>query len=174
MPSADAKSHISIRFNSSEEKEHYKSKVSEKSGIGFAKWGAELVRVHFKGESEDSPLVINLKQQVEDLANDFQRVEAENLYLRRVMESKSLELLEVRGRMYASPKAYSANLFDLMHSWFREHKETNRKDLLSHIEDAITVPNLVEEMRVIEKILISQGIIEIKDGIIHCLVEGEI
>ena len=61
MPSADAKSHISIRFNSSEEKEHYKSKVSEKSGIGFAKWGAELVRVHFKGESEDSPRVINLK-----------------------------------------------------------------------------------------------------------------
>jgi hypothetical protein len=42
-----------------------------------------LVRVHFKGESEDSPLVINLKQQVEDLANAFQRVEAENLYLRR-------------------------------------------------------------------------------------------
>jgi hypothetical protein len=174
MPSADAKSHISIRFNSSEEKEHYKSKVSEKYDAKFAKWGAQLVREHFRGESEDSPLVINLKQQVEDLANDFQRVEAENLYLRRVMESKSQELLEVRGRMYAAPKAYSANLFDLMHSWFREHKETTRKDLLSHIEDAITVPNLVEEMRVIEKILISQGIIEVKDGIIHCLVEGEI
>ena len=76
--------------------------------------------------------------------------------------------------MYAAPKAYSANLFDLMHSWFREHKDTTPKDLLRHIEDAIKVPNLVEEMRVIEKILISQGIIEVKDGIIHCLVEGEI
>ena len=174
MPAADPKSVIEIRFSSSIEKIHYQSLVSEKSSIGFAKNVAELVRVHFKGESDDSPLVIDLKQQVENLANDFQRVEAENLYLRRVMESKSQELLEVRGRMYAAPKAYSASLFDLMHSWFREYKETTRKELLRHIEDAIKVPNLVEEMRVIEKILISQGIIEVKDGIIHCLVEGEI
>jgi len=83
MPASDPKSVIEIRFNSPEEKKLYQSKVSEKSSIGFAKNVAELVRVHFKGESEDSPLVINLKQQVEDLANAFQRVEAENLYLRR-------------------------------------------------------------------------------------------
>jgi len=174
MPAADPKSVIEIRFNSPEEKKLYQSLVSEKSSIGFAKYVAELVRNHFKGESNDSPLVIDLKQQVKNLAIDFQRVEAENLYHQRVMESTSQELLEVRGRMYAAPKAYSANLFDLMHSWFREHKETTRKDLLSHIEDAITVPNLVDEMRAIEKILISQGIIEVKDGIIYCLVEAEI
>ena len=174
MPSADPTAQISIRFNSLEEKKLYHSLVSEKSSIGFAKYVAELVRNHFKGESDDSPLVIDLKQQVKNLAIDFQRVEVENLYLQRVMESTSQELLEVRGRMYAAPKAYSANLFDLMHSWFREHKETTRKDLLSHIEDAITVPNLVDEMRAIEKILISQGIIEVKDGIIYCLVEAEI
>ncbi|HIL64849.1 MAG TPA: hypothetical protein EYG33_01655 [Candidatus Poseidoniales archaeon] len=172
MPSADAKSHISIRFNSNEEKEHYKSKVSKKYDAKFAKWGAQLVRNHFKGESEDSPLVINLKQQVEDLANEFQRVETENLHLRRVLKSSSQELLEVRGRIYSSPDTYTAELFTMMYSWFLEHKETTRQELLSHIENAITVPNLVEEMRAIEKIFISQGVIEVKDGIIYCLVEG--
>jgi hypothetical protein len=171
MPSSDAKSHISIRFNSLEEKEHYKSKVSEKYGEKFAKWGAQLVREHFKGESIDSPLVVNLKQQLEELTNEFQRVESENLYLRRSMDSKSKELLEVRGRLYTKPGTYSGELFHMMYSWFIEHKQTTRKELLNHIEDAVKVPNLIQEIKAIEVILISQGIIEVEDGRIHCLVE---
>ncbi|MBL6896534.1 MAG: hypothetical protein ISR23_05560, partial [Candidatus Poseidoniaceae archaeon] len=79
MPASDPKSVIEIRFNTPEEKKHYQSKVSEKSSLGFAKWGAQLVREHFKGESLDSPLVVNLKQQLEELTNEFQRVESENL-----------------------------------------------------------------------------------------------
>ena len=51
MPASDPKSVIEIRFNTPEEKKHYQSKVSEKSSFGFAKWGAQLVRGHFKGES---------------------------------------------------------------------------------------------------------------------------
>jgi hypothetical protein len=171
MPSPDPKAQISIRFNSPEEKEHYKSIVSEKYGNKFAKWGAQLVREHFKGESMDSPLVVNLKQQLEELANEFQRVESENLYLRRSMESKSKELLEVRGRLYGKPGTYSADLFHMMYSWFIEHKKTTRKELLGHIEDAVKVPNLIQEIKAIEVILIGHGIIEVEDGRIHCLVE---
>ena len=171
MPSADAKSHISIRFNSPEEKEHYKSIVSEKYGERFAKWGAQLVREHFKGESLDSPLVVNLKQQLEELTNEFQRVESENLYLRRSTDSKSKELLVVRGRLFRKPGTYSAELFHMMYSWFIEHKQTTQKDLLRHIDDAVKVPNLIQEIKAIEIILIGQGIIEVEDGRIHCLVE---
>jgi len=171
MPSSDAKSHISIRFNSPEEKEHYKSKVSEKYGEKFAKWGAQLVREHFKGESLDSPLVVNLNQQREELTNEFQRVESENLYLRRSTDSKSKELLVVRGRLFRKPGTYSAELFHMMYSWFIEHKKTTRKDLLRHIEDAVKVPNLIQEIKAIEVILIGNGIIEVEDGRIHCLVE---
>jgi len=171
MPASDPKSVIEIRFNTPEEKKHYQSKVSEKSSLGFAKWGAQLVREHFKGESLDSPLVVNLKQQLEELTNEFQRMESENLYLRRSMDSKSKELLEVRGRLYRKPEIYSAELFQMMYSWFIEHKQTTRKELLRHIEDAVKVPNLIQEIKAIEVILISQGIIEVEDGRIHCLVE---
>ena len=171
MPAADPKSVIEIRFNTPEEKKHYQSKVSEKSSLGFAKWGAQLVREHFKGESLDSPLVVNLKQQLEELTNEFQRVESENLYLRRSMDSKSKELLEVRGRLYTKPGTYSAELFHMMYSWFIEHKQTTRKELLDHIEDAVKVPNLIQEIKAIEVILIGHGIIEVEDGRIHCLVE---
>ena len=47
---------------------------------------------------------------------------------------------------------------------------SSRKDLINHIEYAIKVPNLVDNMRSIEMILVSQGIIEIKDGVIYCKV----
>ena len=171
MPSADPPALMEIRFNSHDEKKHYQSLVLEKYGPGFAKWGAELVRNHFKGESDDSPRVIDLKQQVENLASEFLRVETENLHLRRVMKSNSQELLEVRGRMYSSPDTYTAELFTMMYSWFLEHKETTRPELLSHIADAIKVPNLVEAMKEVEMTLITNGIIEVKDGIIYCLVE---
>ena len=171
MPSADPKAQISIRFNSPEEKEHYKLKVAEKYDNKFAKWGAQLVREHFKGESPDSPLVVNLKQQLEELTNEFQRVESENLYLRRSMDSKSKELLEVRGRLYRKPESHSAELFQMMYSWFIEHKQTTRKELLRHIEDAVKVPNLIQEIKAIEVILIGNGVIEVEDGRIHCLVE---
>ena len=171
MPAADPKSVIEIRFNTPEEKKHYQSKVSEKSSLGFAKWGAQLVRDHFKGESLDSPLVINLKQQLEELTSEFQKVESENLYLRRSMDSKSKELLELRGRLYGEPENHSADLFHMMYSWFMTHKQTTRKDLLRHIDDAVKVPNLIREIKAIEVILIGQGIIEVEDGRIHCLVE---
>jgi hypothetical protein len=171
MPSADPKAQISIRFSSPEEKEHYKLKVAEKYDNKFAKWGAQLVRDHFRSESLDSPLVINLKQQLEELTNEFQRVESENLYLRRSTDSKSKELLEVRSRLYGVPRTHSADLFHMMYSWFIEHKQTTRKELLNHIEDAVKVPNLIQEIKAIEVILIGQGIIEVEDGRIHCLVE---
>jgi len=174
MPSADPPAVIEIRFSSYDEKKHYQSLVSEKSSIGFAKYVAELVRNHFKGESDDSPLVIDLKQQVENLASEFLRVETENLHLRHLMKSNSQELLEVRGRMYSSPDTYTAELFTMMYSWFLEHKETTRPELLSHIADSIKVPNLGKAMKEVEMTLITNGIIEVKDGIIYCLVEGEI
>ena len=170
MPSADPKAQISIRFNSPEEKEHYKLKVAEKYDNKFAKWGAQLVREHFKGESLDSPLVINLKQQLEELTNEFQRVESENLYLRRSTDSKSKELLEVRSRLYGVPRTHSADLFHMMYSWFSEHQTTTRKDLLNHLVDSINVPNLIEEMKEIEKILLAQGIITIENGEIRSTV----
>ena len=171
MPSADPPAVIEIRFSSPIEKKHYQSLVSEKSSIGFAKYVPELVRNHFKGESDDSPLVIDLKQQVENLASEFLRVETENLYLRRVMESKDLELVEVRERMYSSPEVYTAELFTMMYAWFLKHKETTKPELMSHIADSIKVPNLVEAMKEVEMTLITNGIIEVKDGIIYCLVE---
>ena len=146
------------------------SMVSEKYGTSFAKWGAQLVREHFKGSSEDSPLVLDLKKQLEEFAEEHQRLESENLYLRRVLDSKSKELIDVRARVYSSPNTYSADLFDLMYSWFQDNPKTSRKDLLNHIEYAIKVPNLVDNMRSIEMILVSQGIIEIKDGVIYCKV----
>ena len=46
------------------------------------------------------------------------------------MDSKSKELLEVRGRLYRKPETYSAELFHMMYSWFIEHKQTTRKELL--------------------------------------------
>ena len=146
------------------------SMVSENYGTSFAKWGAQLVRDHFKGSSEDSPLVLDLKKQLEELAEEHQRLESENLYLRRVLDSKSKELIDVRARVYSSPNTYSADLFDLMYSWFQDNPKTTRKDLITHIEYAITVPNLVDNMRSIEMLLVSQGIIEIKDGVIYCKV----
>jgi hypothetical protein len=77
----------------------------------------------------------------------------------------------VRGRLYRKPETYSAELFQMMYSWFIEHKQTTRKELLRHIEDAVKVPNLIQEIKAIEVILIGNGIIEVEDGRIHCLVE---
>ena len=41
---------------------------------------------------------------------------------------------------------------------------------MDHLVDYISIPNLVEEMKSIEMILIGQGIISIEDGIIQSLV----
>ena len=167
MPSADPKSEATIRFSSKEEKDHYKAKAKEESNLPFTKWGAQLVREHFKGLSQDSPLVLDLKKQVEGLVEEHIRIESENLYLRNVLDSKSKELIDVRARVYSSPKTYSADLFDLMYSWFQDNPKTTRKDLINHIQYAIKIPNLVDNMRSIEMQLVSQGIIEIKDGVIY-------
>ena len=164
MPSADPKSQISIRFNSPEEKTQYMTKVKEKYGFGFAKWAAELVREHFRDDTVDSPRMLELKERLDENENERQRLEAENLYLRRLNESNSREIKDIRGRIYGQPKTYSSDLFSMMYSWFSEHESTTRKELLDHLVDYIKVPNLVEEMKAIEKILLSQGVITIENG----------
>ena len=164
MPSADPKSQISIRFNSPEEKTQYMTKVKEKYGLGFAKWAAELVREHFRDDTVDSPRMLELKERLDENESERQRLEAENLYLRRLNESNSREIKDIRGRIYGQPKTYSSDLFSMMYSWFSEHESTTRKELLDHLVDYIKVPNLVEEMKAIEKILLSQGVITIENG----------
>ena len=164
MPSADPKSQISIRFNSPEEKTQYMTKVKEKYGFGFAKWAAELVREHFRDDTVDSPRMLELKARLDETENARPRLEAENLYLRRLNESNSREIKDIRGRIYGQPKTYSSDLFSMMYSWFSEHESTTRKELLDHLVDYIKVPNLVEEMKAIEKILLAQGVITIENG----------
>ena len=170
MPSADAKSQIAVRFNSPEEKAEYKHLVKERYDTTFAQWAAQLVRDHFRGVTEDSPIVIELKERLDTSQQEVQRLEAENLYLRRLNESNSREIRKIRGRMYGEPKTYSTDLFSMMYSWFLEHPATTRKELMDHLVDYISIPNLVEEMKSIEMILIGQGIIAIEDGIIQSLV----
>ena len=41
---------------------------------------------------------------------------------------------------------------------------------MDHLVDSISIPNLVEEMKSIEMLLIGQGIISIDDGVIQSLV----
>ena len=170
MPSADAKSQIAVRFNSPEEKAEYKHLVKERYDATFAQWAAQLVRDHFRGVTEDSPIVIELRERLDTSHQEVQRLEAENLYLRRLNESNSREIREIRGRMYGEPKTYSTDLFSMMYSWFLEHPATTRKELIDHLVDYISIPNLVEEMKSIEMLLIGQGIISIDDGVIQSLV----
>ena len=167
MPSADAKSQIAVRFNSPEEKEEYKGLVKQRYDVTFAQWGAQLVRDHFRGVTEDSPIVIDLKRRIEEVEEERQRLEAENLYLRRLSDANAREIKEIRGRVYSQPKTYSTDLFSMMYSWFAEHATTTRRHLLDHLEDYINIPNRVDEMRAIEMILITQGIITVEDGVIH-------
>ena len=170
MASAAPKSQISIRFVSPEEKAEYMRLVKERYDVTFAQWAAQLVRDHFRGVTEDSPIVIELRERLDTSHQEVQRLEAENLYLRRLNESNSREIREIRGRMYGEPKTYSTDLFSMMYSWFLEHPATTRKELIDHLVDYISIPNLVEEMKSIEMILIGQGIISIEDGIIQSLV----
>jgi len=170
MPSPDAKAQISIRFNSPEEKAEYKELVKERYGTSFAQWAAQLVRDHFRGMTDDSPIVVELKKHLNESEQAVQRLEAENLYLRRLNESNTREIKEIRGRMYGEPKTYSTDLFSMMYSWFLEHPATTRKELMDHLVDYISIPNLVEEMKSIEMLLIGQGIISIDDGVIQSLV----
>jgi len=164
MPSADPKSQVGIRFNSPEEKTEYMDMVKDRYSTSFAKWAAQLVRDHFRGISEDSPIVVELKDRLETSEQESQRLEAENLYLRRLNESNTREIKEIRGRIYGEPKTYSTDLFSMMYSWFLEHPITTRKELMEHLVDYITIPNLIDEMKSIEMILIGQGIISIQDG----------
>jgi len=170
MPSADAKSQIAVRFNSPEEKAEYKHLVKERYDATFAQWAAQLVRDHFRGMTDDSPIVIELKKHLMEREQEVQRLEAENLYLRRLNESNAREIKDIRGRMYGEPKIYSTDLFNMMYQWFLEHPTTTRKDLMNHLVDYINIPNLIEEMKSIEMLLISQGIISIENGVIQSLV----
>jgi len=170
MPSVAPKSQVSIRFVSPEEKAEYMRLVKERYGTTFAQWAAQLVRDHFRGVTEDSPIVIELKERLDASEQEVQRLEAENLYLRRLNESNTREIKEIRGRMYGEPKTYSTDLFSMMYSWFLEHPATTRKELMDHLVDYISIPNLVEEMKSIEMLLIGQGIISIDDGVIQSLV----
>jgi len=170
MPSADPKSQVNIRFNSPEEKQEYMAMVKDQHGTSFAKWAAELVREHFREGSMDSPRVLELKERLETIEEERQRLEAENLYLRRLSEANAKEIKDIRGRIYGEPKTYSSDLFSMMYSWFSVHQITTRKDLLDHLVDSIKIPNLVEEMTAIERILITQGIITIENGEIRSTV----
>jgi len=170
MPSADPKSQVNIRFNSPEEKQEYMAMVKDQHGTSFAKWAAELVREHFREGSMDSPRVLELKERLEAIEEERQRLEAENLYLRRLSEANAREIKDIRGRIYGEPKTYSSDLFSMMYSWFSEHQTTSRKDLLNHLVDTIKVPNLIDEMKAIEKILLAQGIITIENGEIRSTV----
>ena len=174
MPSANAQAEISVRFESKEEKDHYKVLIKEKYDEKFAKWAAQLIRDHFKGMSESSPLVIDLRRQIDSMAEELQRLESENLFYKRVVEANKKELTDIRARMFAKPELFSGALFDIVYSFIQDCGETTRKDILEHLEYKMNIPNLIDRLRDVEMSLVSNGVIEIKDGIIYSLLEGEV
>jgi hypothetical protein len=77
------------------------------------------------------------------------------------------ELVRVRARFYgASSKMVDTSLVQLFYSTLIREGSISRKELLSRIQDAFSIPNLVDELRHIEMIFANIGMINISKGVL--------
>ncbi|HIF16542.1 MAG TPA: hypothetical protein EYQ85_04750 [Candidatus Poseidoniales archaeon] len=157
---------FSIEARNLDELNEWKSAAKE-LGKSQTKMGAMAIRQYLHGEVSDPEEVTALKQRIEELEEQLLETRSRVTTLDRANVAANEELVRVRARFYgASSKMVDTLLVQLFYSTLIREGSISRKELLSRIQDAFSIPNLVDELRHIEMIFANIGILNISKGVL--------
>ena len=141
--------------------------ASKERGFSQTEMGALAIRQYLEGEVSDPKEVAALKQRVEESDELLTEARARVTTLDRANFAVNEELVQVRERFYGdSAEVIDLKLVQLFHSTLVSEKSISRKELISRIPDAISRPELVDQLRHLEMLFVSVGMLDVSKGVL--------
>ena len=169
MPRAGSKERYPIHFEarSKEEKQEW-TKLANEDNISLTKWLGVQVRKTL-GEAADSPELAESRRTIDELSEKLHESQAKNQTLERSHATVDAELLRVRARLYGGDSnSVSTGLAQFFKSTISREGEITRKELLHRIDDAFDHPELLDEIRQLERTFTSIGMLDVtRQGVLR-------
>jgi len=142
-------------------------KAAEERGFSQTEMGALAIRQYLEGDVSDPKEVDALKQRIEELDELLTEARARVTTLDRANFAVNEELVQVRERFYGdSAEVIDLKLVQLFHSTLVSEKSISRKEFISRIPDAISRPDLVDQLRHLEMLFVSVGMLDVSKGVL--------
>ena len=162
MPRPGSKKRYSVNFEArSEEEKQEWTKLADEANISLNKWLGVQVRKTL-GEADDSPELAESRRTIDELSEKLHESQAKNQTLERSHATVDAELLRVRARLYGGDSnSVSTGLAQFFKSTISREGEITRKELLHRIDDVFDHPELLDEIRQLERTFSSIGMLDV-------------
>jgi predicted nuclease with TOPRIM domain len=162
VPRAGSKERYPIHLEARSEEEKQKwTKLANEDNISLTKWVGVQVRKTL-GEAADSPELVEARRTIDELSEKLHESQAKNQTLERSHATVDAELLRVRARLYGGDSdSVSTDLSQFFKATISREGEITRKELLHRIDDAFDHPELLDEIRQLERTFSSIGMLDV-------------
>jgi hypothetical protein len=163
VPRAGSKKRPTIHFEarSKEEKQEW-TKLANEDNISLTKWLGVQVRKTLGEAGPDSPELVEARHTIDELSEKLHESQAKNQTLERSHATVDTELLRVRARLYGEDSdSVSTDLAQFFVATISREGEITRKELLHRIDDAFDHPELLDEIRQLERTFTSIGMLDV-------------
>ena len=163
MPRAGSKERYPIHFEArSEEEKKEWTKLAYEDNISLTKWVGVQVRKTLGEAGPDSPELVEARHTIDELREKLHESQAKNQTLERSHATVDTELLRVRARLYGEDSdSVSTDLAQFFVATISREGEITRKELLHRIDDAFDHPELLDNLRQLERTFSSIGKLDV-------------